>query len=52
MALLTHDHEPHSLAEFRAFRGRMNKEILDEGNLVLTGSSPSTGAPTKPGCST
>lgn len=36
------DHSPHphsaesrALAEFREFRERMNKEILDEGNLVV-----------------
>lgn len=34
------DHDSHageasSLAEFRAFRERMNKEILDEGNLIV-----------------
>lgn len=28
-------HAPGSLAEFRAFRERMNKEILDQGNLVV-----------------
>ena len=27
--------ESHTLAEFRAFRERMNQEILDEGNLVV-----------------
>ena len=32
---MSHDHQPGSLAEFRAFRERMNKEILDEGNLVI-----------------
>ena len=32
---MSHDHEPGSLAEFRAFRERMNAEILDEGNLVV-----------------
>ncbi|HSJ64692.1 MAG TPA: carboxymuconolactone decarboxylase family protein [Gemmatimonadaceae bacterium] len=34
---MTHDHEPGpaSLAEFRAFRERMNAEILTEGNLVV-----------------
>jgi AhpD family alkylhydroperoxidase len=35
LALLSHDHEPGTLSEFRAFRQRMNKEILDEGNLVI-----------------
>jgi AhpD family alkylhydroperoxidase len=35
--VLSHDHEPGagSLAEFRAFRERMNAVILDEGNLVV-----------------
>jgi AhpD family alkylhydroperoxidase len=32
---MTHEHEPASLAEFRAFRERMNAEILEEGNLVV-----------------
>jgi AhpD family alkylhydroperoxidase len=32
---MSHDHEAASLAEFRAFRERMNAEILDEGNLVV-----------------
>lgn len=32
---MSHDHEPGSLSEFRAFRERMNREILDEGNLVV-----------------
>lgn len=32
---MSHDHQPGSLAEFRAFRERMNEEILDEGNLVV-----------------
>ena len=32
---MSHDHDPGSLLEFRAFRERMNKEILDEGNLVI-----------------
>ena len=27
--------ESHTLAEFRAFRERMNREVLDEGNLVV-----------------
>jgi AhpD family alkylhydroperoxidase len=31
---LSHDHG-NSLEEFRVFRERMNKEILDEGNLVI-----------------
>ena len=32
----THDGDHSSaLAEFRAFRERMNKEILDEGNIVV-----------------
>jgi AhpD family alkylhydroperoxidase len=31
---LSHDHG-NSLEEFRLFRERMNKEILDEGNLVI-----------------
>lgn len=31
----THDDTPDSLAEFRAFRERMNEEILAEGNLVV-----------------
>lgn len=31
----THDATPDSLAEFRAFRERMNEEILAEGNLVV-----------------
>ena len=43
MALLSHDHDPGSppgsgtgsLGEFRAFRERMNAEILGEGNLVV-----------------
>lgn len=30
-----HDGEHASLAEFRAFRERMNQEILAEGNLVV-----------------
>ena len=30
-----HDHTGGSLAEFRAFRERMNQEILDQGNLVV-----------------
>jgi AhpD family alkylhydroperoxidase len=30
-----HDHGGSSLTEFRAFRERMNREILDEGNLVV-----------------
>jgi AhpD family alkylhydroperoxidase len=30
-----HDHGGGSLAEFRAFRERMNQEILDERNLVV-----------------
>lgn len=32
---MTHDHDASSLADFRAFRERMNAEILDEGNLVI-----------------
>ena len=32
---MSHDHESASLAEFRAFRERMNAEILGEGNLVV-----------------
>lgn len=37
MALLTHEHDSPggSLAEFRAFRERMNETILNEGNLVV-----------------
>ncbi len=37
MEVLSHDHDDggDSLAEFRAFRERMNKEILDENNLVI-----------------
>ena len=31
----THAAEASSLAEFRAFRERMNEEILAEGNLVI-----------------
>lgn len=33
----SHDHvnESESLREFREFREKMNKEILDEGNLVV-----------------
>ncbi len=31
---MSHDHGG-SLTEFREFRERMNKEILDEGNLVV-----------------
>ena len=31
----THATAPDTLAEFRQFRERMNKEILDEGNLVV-----------------
>lgn len=34
MALLTHEHGD-SIAAFREFRERMNREILDEGNLVI-----------------
>ena len=34
---MSHAHEESAtLAEFRAFRERMNKEILDEGNLVIS----------------
>lgn len=36
---MSHDHdhlnESESLMEFREFREKMNKEILDEGNLVV-----------------
>ena len=32
---MSHDHEASSLGEFRAFRERMNAEILGEGNLVV-----------------
>lgn len=33
---MSHDHaDPNSLAEFRAFRERMNERILGEGNLVV-----------------
>lgn len=32
---MTHDHDASSLADFRAFRERMNAEILGEGNLVI-----------------
>lgn len=36
---MSHDHdhlnESESLTEFREFREKMNKEILDEGNLVV-----------------
>lgn len=32
---MTHQHDAASLAEFRAFRERMNTEILDEGNLII-----------------
>jgi AhpD family alkylhydroperoxidase len=35
MEAVSHDHEDGSLAEFRAFRERMNQEILAEGNLVI-----------------
>lgn len=35
MEAVSHDHEAGSLAEFRAFRERMNEEILAEGNLVI-----------------
>ena len=35
MAPVSHDHDSGSLAEYRAFRERMNAEILDEGNLVV-----------------
>ena len=35
METVSHDHDGGSLAEFRAFRERMNQEILDEGNLVI-----------------
>ena len=31
----SHDEESRALAEFRAFRERMNAEILREGNLVV-----------------
>jgi len=32
---MTHEHDAASLADFRAFRERMNTEILDEGNLII-----------------
>jgi AhpD family alkylhydroperoxidase len=32
---MSHDHEMDTLAGFRAFRERMNAEILEEGNLVI-----------------
>lgn len=32
---MTHEHDTTSLAEFRAFRERMNAEILAEGHLVI-----------------
>lgn len=32
---MSHDHEGGSLADFRAFRERMNAEILGEGHLVV-----------------
>jgi AhpD family alkylhydroperoxidase len=32
---MSHDHDPGSLTEFRAFRERLNAEILGEGNLVV-----------------
>jgi AhpD family alkylhydroperoxidase len=35
MEALSHEHDAGSLAEFRAFRERMNEEILAEGNLVI-----------------
>jgi AhpD family alkylhydroperoxidase len=35
MEAVSHQHEAGSLAEFRAFRERMNQEILGEGNLVI-----------------
>ena len=35
MEVLSHDHEGGSVAEFRAFREKMNAEILAEGNLVI-----------------
>jgi AhpD family alkylhydroperoxidase len=35
VAPVSHEHEQSTLAEFRAFRERMNKEILDQGNLVI-----------------
>jgi AhpD family alkylhydroperoxidase len=33
--ILKHDHEGGSLTEYSEFRERMNREILDEGNLVV-----------------
>jgi AhpD family alkylhydroperoxidase len=33
---MSHDHEMDTLAGFRAFRERMNAEILEEGNLVIS----------------
>ena len=32
---MSHEHEAGSLGEFRAFRERMNAEILGENNLVI-----------------
>lgn len=32
---MSHEHEAGSLAEFKAFRERMNAEILGENNLVM-----------------
>lgn len=32
---MSHDHDAGSLAEFRAFRERLNATILEEGNLVI-----------------
>ena len=32
---MSHEHDAGSLAEFRAFRERMNAEILGENNLVI-----------------
>lgn len=32
---MTHEHDGTSLADFRAFRERLNDEILGEGNLVI-----------------
>jgi AhpD family alkylhydroperoxidase len=32
---VSHDHDGGSLADFRAFRERMNETILGEGNLVV-----------------
>ncbi len=32
---MSHTHETASLTAFNEFRGRMNREILDEGNLII-----------------